>query len=149
VISALEAVNLPAGHFGNDGAWLLGAYTSRKKTGLTQVNKAKRATSIIVVENYWNRQRRYEESGIDVHIDHQQLAVSESTQTSSRAAWSSKCLLTEVTRFPVRLGLCHGLVAALARSKPKLLIMLGQENQTKHLNVCLVQHRLEEGSEVV
>jgi hypothetical protein len=29
------------------------------------------------------------------------------------------------------------------------LMMLGQENKTKHLNVCLVQHRLEEGSEVV
>ena len=30
-----------------------------------------------------------------------------------------------------------------------MLMMLGQENQTKHLNVCLVQHRLEEGSKVV
>jgi hypothetical protein len=29
------------------------------------------------------------------------------------------------------------------------VMMLGQDNQTKHLNVCLVQHRLEEGSEVV
>jgi hypothetical protein len=31
----------------------------------------------------------------------------------------------------------------------RALMMLGQENQTKHLNVCLVQHRLEEGSGVV
>jgi hypothetical protein len=31
----------------------------------------------------------------------------------------------------------------------RAVMMLGQENQTKHLNVSLVQHRLEEGSEVV
>jgi hypothetical protein len=30
-----------------------------------------------------------------------------------------------------------------------MLMMLGQENKTKHLNVCLAQHRLEEESEVV
>jgi hypothetical protein len=30
-----------------------------------------------------------------------------------------------------------------------MLMMLSQENKTKYLNVCLIQHRLEEGSEVV
>jgi hypothetical protein len=37
----------------------------------------------------------------------------------------------------------------LPHRDPSLLLMLSQENKTKHLNVCLVQHRLEEGSEVV
>jgi hypothetical protein len=33
--------------------------------------------------------------------------------------------------------------------KEEPMMMLSQENKTKHLNVCFVQHRLEEGSEVV
>jgi hypothetical protein len=39
--------------------------------------------------------------------------------------------------------------ASLPLVPPNAVMILGQENKTKHLNVCLVQHRLEEGSEVV
>jgi hypothetical protein len=39
--------------------------------------------------------------------------------------------------------------SAPSHANTRALMMLGQDNQTKHLNVCLVQHRLEEGSEVV
>jgi hypothetical protein len=50
------------------------------------------------------------------------------------------------------ISLVGGSISVLCGSKLGFcdpMMMLGQENQTKHLNVCLVQHGLEEGSEVV
>jgi hypothetical protein len=66
---------------------------------------------------------------------HDNVYVSETHQMPTPASYGP------LDELPVPCVQSHTLTDAL--------MMLGQENQTKHLNVCLVQHRLEEGSEVV